>query len=585
MSPETPGIQVVGARLSTEDTIPAAPTEPPALSTPLAILSSTMLRKALWGAPLGLALIAGCLGSIGDGDEQGEPGQSHDELCADTPFVRRLTVPEYVATVKAVLDVDIEAEAVDQLPPDLRADGFSNTAGSLIVTLDHVEVYDELGAAAVDRITDFPTFIDAHTSCTEMTDACQGELVDSLGALLYRSPLEPEEASLLLAIFDDVEAEGEGFEVAAKLVLRAMLQSPRFLYRMETEIGGEPNRALDGHELASRLSYLLWGAPPDETLYQAAAQDGLRSEAEIEAQVRRMLKDERAKLTARRYLTDWLHLGRLDNLKRDPSQFPDWDEALGRDMKEETIRFFEHLVWEEERPLADLFNAQTTFVSPALASHYGLPEPGADGQIDLTDIAERGGLLTQGAMATVGGNSASMVARGLYLLENVLCSRVGSPPAGIDTTPPEIEPGKSQRTYSEDRVDNASCGGCHVQFEPLAWGLERYDPTGVYALEDQYGNELYQDGQVLFPGQGEIIDYTSTAELNELLADNDVVKACMAEKSSQYAIGRPLAKAEDCSLEVVDEHFLSSGGTYQDLMVAIALSPMFRRIHLEEASP
>lgn len=541
-----------------------------------------MLPKVRFVAPLGLALMAGCLGNIGDADDE-DPFSNQDALCADTPFVRRLTLPEYVATVKAVLDVDIAAEAEDQLPADLRADGFTNTAGSLIVTLDHVEIYDELAALSVERIANLSALVAQHTSCTDMTDACQGELVDSLGARLYRGPIATEERALLLDVFDDAAAEGEGFEEAAALVLRAMLQSPRFLYRMERE-AGEGTRELDGYELANRLSYLLWGAPPDDALYAAAASDELNADEAIAAQVVRMLEDDRARDTARRYLVDWLHLDRLDNLQRDPATFPEWNEELGRDMKEETIRFFEHLVWEQRAPLSALFDAQITFVSPALATHYGLSSPGGDGAIDLTDVPERGGLLTQGAMATVGGNTASMVSRGLYLLENLLCSRVGSPPAGVDTTPPEIEPGNSQRVYSEDRVDNPSCGGCHVQFEPLAWGLERYDPTGVYRLQDDYGNDLLQDGQVLFPGDPEPNDYTSTAELNALLASSDAVKACMAEKSSQYAMGRPLAKAEDCSLSVIDERFLSSGGTYQDLMIAVALSPMFRRIHQQEVS-
>ncbi|MEQ9320613.1 MAG: DUF1592 domain-containing protein [Polyangiaceae bacterium] len=399
--------------------------------------------RALLVAPLGLALFAGCLGNNGD-SKDGDPGQNQDALCADTPFVRRLTVPEYVATVKAVLDVDLAAEAVDQLPADLRADGFTNTAGSLIVTLDHVEVYDELAALTVERITDLPGLIDEHTSCTEMTSACQEELGDSFGKLLYRGPIAAEERALLLDIFDDVAAEGEGFDVAVTLVLRAMLQSPRFLYRMEQE-AGDGTRELGGYELANRLSYLLWGAPPDDALYAAAASEALTSDDVIEAQVRRMLKDERARLTARRYLVDWLHLDRLDNLQRDPAQFPDWNEQLGRDMKDETVAFFEHLVWDQEAPLSSLFDAQVTFVSPALADHYGLASPGSDGEVDLSDVAERGGLLTQGALSTVGGNTASMVSRGLYLLENLLCSRVGSPPPGVDTTPPEIEPGNSQR--------------------------------------------------------------------------------------------------------------------------------------------
>lgn len=543
-----------------------------------------MRARALWGGTLAAVLTgvtgAGCVGNIGDGGGA-EPASETQALCADEPFARRLTVAEYVASVRDVLGVDIAAEAATALPADLRADGFSNTAGALIVTLDHVEGYDELAELAVSKLGDVTAFAAEHVSCAEVDRACGQALAQALAPLLLRSPASDDEVAELAAVFDAVSAEGEGFDVAVTLLLRAMLQSPRFLYRIEDERCDEEICAVDGWAMASRLSYLLWGSAPDATLRQAA--DALTSDEQIEAQVRRMLADPRARETSRRYLSDWLNLGRLDNLQRDATAFPDWDPALARDMKDETLAYWEHIVWEEERSLSTLFTSERAFITPGLAAHYGIDvAPSEDGSYDLSGVPERIGLLTQGSIATIGGNTASMVSRGLFLLENFLCSEIGSPPPGIDTTPPPVEPGASQRTASEGRVENPSCGGCHSRMEPLSWGIERYDATGAYAEIDPLGNDLLQDGSVIFPGRsGGPVPYATTAELAALFGESDEVMSCMAQKSTQFAMGRPLhrgEKADGCTLAAIDERFLASAGTYADLMVAIALSPAFRNI-------
>jgi hypothetical protein len=527
------------------------------------------------------ALLAGCIGDIGDGGTG--PASTQQGLCADTPFARRLTVAEYVATVEAALGVDIALEAEAGLPPDLRTDGFSNTAGSLIVTIDHVETYAEIAQQIVAAL-DVEALIAQHASCSDFSADCEREIVANLGEHIYRGPLSELEIDAIVPLFDTVATEGESFAVATGLVLETMLQSPRFLYRLEREQAEAPTRALDGYELASRLSFLLWGASPDEALYQAAA-SGLGSEAAIVAHVERMLDDPRARATSLRYLRDWLNLDRLDNLARDPARFPDWDPELGRLMKAETLAFFEHLVWDEQRPLGELFNAQRTFVAPALAEHYGF---GGDGEVDLSSIPERGGLLTQGSISTIGGNSESMVGRGLFLLENILCGHVDSPPPGVDTTPPEAAPGKSQRSYSEERVNNSSCSGCHRQMEPQAWGLERFDATGFHRLEDAYGNALAEDGWVSFPGRDAPVSYDTSAELMDLLADSSEIRACFAAKSAQFAYGRPLGQVEDgCLLGGIQQSFEASSFSYRELMLAIATSAAFRTIHTqnEEVAP
>ncbi|MEM9194279.1 MAG: DUF1592 domain-containing protein [Myxococcota bacterium] len=504
-----------------------------------------------------------------------------DGLDPGPSLVRRLTVSEYVNSVRAVLGVDIENAAVQAIPADLRADGFSNTAGALVVTLEHIAAYESLAANAVSQLPDLSAFVGNYVECSETDDACGEELVRGLGAVVLRGPVRDEELQPLQTLFSRVVAEGGDFNEVSGVVLQAMLQSPRFIYRVENERGTGIARDLDGYEVASRLSYLVLSGPPDSELMAAAERDELRTDAQIEAHVRRMFQQPEARTTSLRYLGDWLHLDRLNNVARDSGRFPDWDPALGSDMRRETEALFEWLVWEEDRPISDLFNAQRTFVSRRLAEHYGLPDPqDGDQWYDVDNLPERGGVLTQGSIHTLGGNTASMVTRGLFILETVLCGHLQSPPPGTDTTQRPTEPGRSQRFYSEERVENPSCGGCHRQMEPLAWGLERFDPTGRFVAEDEAGNVLGESGTFLAPGE-DPVEYTNVGELMELFAGSARARDCVQLKTTQFALGRTLEETDGCSLEATRAEFLGNGGTYQELLISLAKSPLLRRVRVE----
>lgn len=523
-------------------------------------------------------------GETGGDDPPPPPGQEFEcagEVDPGPNLIRRLTNPEYVASVQAVTGINVGAEAAMEFPADLRADGFSNTNAGLIVTLDHVQAYERLAALAVEMVGDLEQLAEQYTSCADFSEGCKRELVDAMGLRLFRGPIQAPEREALLPLFDVVEEEGDGFPVAVGLVAEAMLQSPRFLYRVETETGDGALRELDGYELAARLSYLAWGAPPDDDLYAAAADDALVSDEQIESQLRRMLADDRARGASRKFAADWVHLARLDNLPRDPDKFPAWDPALGRAMQDETLALFESVAWDEGRPVTDLFDAQQTMVTPDLAEHYGFASQPGDAFYDLSGVPERGGLLTHGSVLTLGGNDASMVARGQFILETFLCGRVASPPDGVDTTPPEVEPGRSQRSYSEDRTSNPACAGCHRQLEPPAWGIERFLADGSYRQEDALGNPLLQDGSLWFPGDAEPTPFSSIPEMMQALAESERVRDCFSLKSVQFALGRPLLASDGCSLAQVRDRFAQTDGTYEDLLVAIALSPGFRTIRSE----
>lgn len=542
------------------------------------------------GASDGLTA-AGESGDTTDGDGSGgtddpdAPMAECDGMVFDPGpnLARRLTVLEYGNTVEALLGVDVRPEATEQLPPELRADGFTNTSSGLITTLGHIEAYDALASLAVQRLPDLAGFVGQYTSCQDFSPACESEFVERLGLRAFRRPLSEDERDALVSVFAAAQDEDETFAEGAGLVIQAMMQSPAFLYRLEDERSGDGARELGGYALATRLSYLIWAGPPDTTLLDAAGADSLRTAAEIEAQVDRMLASPQAREASEAFVDDWLNLARLDGLPRDPERFPDWTTAIADAMVDETHSYFGALVWDDERPLMDLFSAQEAWLTPELATHYGLESQGEGMQrYDMSNQPERGGLLTQGSMLTVGGNESSMVARGLFVFENVLCQHPVSPPPGVDTTPPDIEPGSSQRDISEVRTTDATCAGCHLQFEPISWGLGRYLADGTFADEDHLGNPLREDGFLRLPGSAEEYPYNNAGEMMTLLAEADATRECMASKTTQFAIGRALTGGDDCTMEQLQTRFAQSDGTWRDLVVAIALSPGFRSVRVEE---
>ncbi|MEM9703818.1 MAG: DUF1592 domain-containing protein, partial [Planctomycetota bacterium] len=285
-------------------------------------------------------------------------------------WVRRLTTDEYVASIKAAVGVDLSADARRTLPRDLRADGFHNTAYNLAVDLAHVEAYADLARLAVGRA-------DLNEVLSEKAPGRSVEArVESLGLAVLRGPLTSEEKDAFLAVAGAVKTEGGDDAEALGYVLEAMLQSPRFLYRVEVQRGQGERRPVEGYELAARLSFTLWGAPPDAELRALAQRGELNGtpagRQTLREQIARLLDDPRARDRSARFAHEWLNLDRLDALSPAAETFPDWNPALAADMRAETLAFFNHLAWRADEPLTRLLTARTAFLTPRLAEHYGL---------------------------------------------------------------------------------------------------------------------------------------------------------------------------------------------------------------------
>ena len=533
-------------------------------------------------------------GDAGDGDGDGGDGDGEGDACQrdqSGAVVRRLSTVEYINTVDDTLGIDIGAAAAEQLPSDLRSDGFSNQVTGLLVTFDHVEAYHDLAQSIVEQL-DVPTLLADVSDCADFGQACETSFIEGVGVRVWRRPLLASEVDSLRAIFSATLEEGDDFVTGAGFVLEAMLQAPQFIYRIEDEIegggSGAPGdvRSLSDYEVASRLSYLLWSSSPDELLFEAAAAGQLQATEQIEAQVDRMLLDPRARETALRYIGDWLALDGLPSINRDPALYPDFNVELAHDMREETLRVAEELLWDRQAPLVDLLTADFTWATPELATLYGV-EPIGEGwqRYELANVPHRRGILTHAGIQAINGhgNRPSIVERGLFILRGMLCSSVSAPPADLDTSMSELEEGKSPRYYSEARLANDSCNVCHNQFDPMGWAFERFDGIGAWSLEDEFGNALQEDGWLVVPGTGEQVPFATAVEFAEVLAADASAARCVGvRKPLQFAVGRPLSQGDSCVADEVAEAAAANGGSYHALVKAIALHSNFRTIRSED---
>ncbi|XZE54451.1 DUF1592 domain-containing protein [Planctomycetaceae bacterium SH139] len=305
-------------------------------------------------------------------------------------WLQRLTVEEYIKTVRMAVGVDITAEARRLLPADQRADGFSNTSYNMAVDLQHIQAYSRLAKTIVTQL-DTAAFAARFSDCRSLDQACMRDLIERMGKWLYRGPMRDAEVAALLSLTTTVAEAGGDYDEAVRFLLQAMLQSPRFIYRIEQQHRAETPQPVDPYELASRLSYMLWGGPPDQSLMEAAAAGELADREQLRLQVERMLAQPAAIERSLSFMRQWINLGRIASLQPQADRFPQWNAQLAEDMQTETLAFFSELVWDQERPLVELLNAPFTYATPQLAYHYGLLETSSTAEPNAAQQPNAGG--------------------------------------------------------------------------------------------------------------------------------------------------------------------------------------------------
>jgi hypothetical protein len=405
------------------------------------------------------------------------------------------------------------------------------------------------------------------------------ETVDYLGLRLWRRPLERADRGALLRIAPESAPPRERLRGA----LVGLLASPRFLFRFESDDAprSATRRSLDDFELASRLSYFLWSAPPDEELLERASRGELRTDRALRAEVQRLLEHPRSTALARNFAAQWLKLTALGEHSLSPESFPGVDERLLVDMRRETELFFEAIL-REGRSLWDLLGADFTYANAALAEHYDLP-PMTGRALRRVSLEgrQRRGLLGQAAILTVTSDPdrTSSVRRGKWLLETLLGAPPPPPPPGADSFVESAGPGAGlgmRERLTLHRAD-PNCAVCHDQLDPLGLGLERFDGVGrLRELE----NGLPIDASGLLP-DGRAFD--GHLELGDLLHGDPRFLRNLAEQLLTYALGRGLEPGDAPTIGRLLADLDPDHPTLADLIEGIVLCDPFRFRALPDA--
>jgi hypothetical protein len=367
-------------------------------------------------------------------------------------------------------------------------------------------------------------------------------------------------------------------------MIRGWLSSLQFLYRME--IDPEPDsttpRPLDGYELASRLSYLLWSSLPDDALLDAALQDrlnGASDPAVALAELERMLADPKSAAFVEHYGGQWLKMNYLLNHVADSAVYPAWTETLRNAMLREGHNYFNEFL-RNDLPLSDFFTHDVNFVDAELAAHYGFAQPNTD----LTRVTEtsdvRRGFLGLGVFLTTSSlaHRTSPTWRGSRVL-SLLCNEPPPPPADIPLDPlmeqsPPVDTTNIREALAQ-HLNNPACAACHAVIDPFGFGLENFDGIGAYRTTYANGDPI--DASASLQDGRQWSDFTG---MTDVLAADPRFFECAAEKLFIYAQGRRPLPAELPRLELIHDNALAEGGTLKALLRQLVSSEAFRHRHL-----
>jgi Protein of unknown function (DUF1592)/Protein of unknown function (DUF1588)/Protein of unknown function (DUF1587)/Protein of unknown function (DUF1595)/Protein of unknown function (DUF1585) len=527
------------------------------------------------GAPVGVAGGAG-----GAGGQSGAAMTA--ALCAGVPidpgpvFLRRLTNAEYRQTVRDLLG-NVPDE-VGGFPTDAVNNGFDNNAEAISLSNLHVEKYRDAAEALAAAVFADPAKRDAVLGCsmTATRDACLQTFITTFGRRAFRRPLAPDDVAALTALGRTAAGDAEPTAPAA-LVLQGILQSPQFLFRVETglaDIARPGLLRLSGFEIATRLSYLLRGTTPDDMLLAAAEQGQLDTAAGVTDMATRLWGDTRARGAVRNFYGQWLEFPLLASVTRDSARYPLWNDALGASMQEETARLMDDFIWKEGAPVLDVLTARSTTIDARLAKLYGQPAVSDWTRIEFGAGDARGGLLTQPSLltATAKNETALPIHRGKFIRAALLCESLPPPPNNVPKPPPP-SPGVSDQQRLEQHRSDPSCSGCHALLEPVGFGLARYDMIGGLRTVDSSGQPVSSQGSLSGFGAPQ---FDGALELGQVLHDSPEVASCLVTQLFRYTHARKETDVDQCELARVETAFRAAGGTFKSLLLAFVASDGFR---------
>lgn len=523
---------------------------------------------------MALVAVVACTGQIGQtGDRAGPPAV--DPILAVESGVRRLSQAELDNTLRDLLGEDTAPATrllnEDEFRPFDNDYTIQQASDALITSLEALaeEVAERAMSDAARRAALVPC-----TPANAGDEQCFREFLDAFLPRALRRAVTTEDIDsyipLLAFASEDNAVVDNDFYTAVELAISAVLQDPEFLYRVEQGTPGDTPGLLelDGYEVASRMSYLLWASMPDDPLLAAAAAGTLDSPEGRRAEALRMLEDAKARTQLHRFHAMWLGYRSI----------PHSAELAGA-FNRETSALIDRVILDEPGSYLRLFTMDETFVDDSLADHYGLPRP-ADGEGWVSyEGTGRAGILGHGALLAAFSKfeDTSPTQRGILVRTRFMCEEVPRPPPDVDADqPPQgaMDALCKYDRYAEHRDQSSSCAGCHSLVDPIGFGLENYDVAGRYREHD--------DGlpECLIEGSGEIVGvgaFNGPAELSQLLIDNDYVDACAVQQFLTFAMGRPTTTYEAELLQEMVESFRTGQHDFKAFIIDFIASDRFAR--------
>jgi len=498
------------------------------------------------------------------------------DLKAGPSPLRRLTNPEYANTVRDLLR--LPALPTVSLPKDSAAFGFDNNALIQTPSSTLVEGYEDSATTfATQAVANLPGL----RKCDPIRDGednCAKMFIADFGRRTFRRNLSPADKDRYFAFWQREKMAADP-NTAYQALITAWLQSPNFLYRVELDSAGPVGATikLTGFEIASRLSYGLWGTMPDDVLLAAAEAGELATVADVGARAETMLADPRSRGSLTHFFNQWLTLAPLADLGKDLKVYPAFKPEWPGLWRKETEMFLDSLLlggsWES------FFTADYTFANQQLAAIYGISGvTGTAFQKVKLDGVKRMGFLTQGSMVAVHSheNQTSPVDRGKFIREQLLCENMPQPPNNLVIQVPEIRAGVTTRQRFDEHTAVPLCASCHLIMDPPGLALENLDAVGVWRDTEQ-GIAIDATGK-LIGSEDPMVDgnVNGPIELANRLAASDGIKSCAVKQWFRYVQGRAEDSVIDtCSLDVMRAQFKSANWDIKKMMVAITQTPAF----------
>lgn len=502
------------------------------------------------------------------------------ESIGTSPLVSLVTAEQYRNTLGSIFGPGIDLQI--EFSPVARDHGLlansAATAGVSSAQLQSIQGVASSVAAQVVEAEHRNYLVPCKPGAIDAPDeVCADQFLTRVGRLLFRRALSDDERRMYTQYASDAAEQLSDFYAGLEIALEGMLISPEGLFvveRAESD-GSDEKHRLDAYSLASRLSYFLWNAGPDDELLRAAESGELQTQEGIEQAVERMLASPRLVSGMRAFFDDMFAFDEVKTLTKDSTIYPEFTGVTAADAREQTLRtVIDHLLV-DNADYRDLFTSRSTYMSPALAIIYDVPaEPGWT-PYTFPEDSPRGGLLTHASFLSLHAHPgrSSVTLRGQALRELFLCQVVPEPPPGIDfsvvSNPDSAYPTQRQRVRAH--LETPSCAGCHRITDPIGLSLEQFDGAGGFRLTEN-------GAQIDASGGLDGLEFEGAIGLGKALRENPELPRCLVQRVYSYATGAPPGSDTRAVMDYFNNEFATGGYQLRELLRTVALSNAFSRV-------